>query len=93
MNPSTGSERKLSGMEQLMHSLLKAAGFDPDILAKDVGSIVTALQSRLDEIDKNQLSIVATQQEISARLERIELALEISVESTNSNQPRRLTSS
>lgn len=87
------AEQKLSGIEMMMNSLLKAAGFDPRIIADNVVKTVkefqdatAALQHRLDAVDLHLM-------ENNARLERIELALEIRRESVDTDTaPRRLTS-
>lgn len=75
------AQEKLSGMEMMMNSLLRAAGFDPTELRENITQGITgfqtaikALQSRLDQID--------------ARLERIENHLEISAGSADNERPR-----
>lgn len=88
-----GDVHKPSGFEMMLMSLLRQAGFDPDKIAQNIASTVAqfqdatkALQLRLDAIDK-------TQQQIDARLERIEIALEISGEKSDTvSEPRRITS-
>ena len=61
---------KPSGMEMMLNSLLKAAGFDPKLIVQNVENFaqqfqgaLAQLQARLDMID--------------ARLERLEIALEV----------------
>lgn len=66
-----------SGMEMMLASLMKAAGFDPKQLEKAIvetvdgfRQMVVALGERLDKIDQKQAVI-------DARLERIEHALNL----------------
>lgn len=83
---------KLSGMEMMLNSLLKAAGFDPSVIRKNIedaaGSFkgaIDALASRLDAID-NRMA------QIDARLQRIEIAMDIAPENGESDKhaPRQI---
>lgn len=63
--------QKLSGVEMMLNSLLKATGFDPSVLKSQIEQTINGfematklLQQRLDQID--------------ARLERLEIHLGIS---------------
>jgi len=86
------AEQKLSGMEQMLNSLLKAAGFDPRQITENIDKTVKgfqgamqALQDRLDKIDQRQTII-------DARLERIEIHLAISPRTEDNGETiRRLT--
>ena len=74
------SEHKLSGMEMMLNSLLKAAGFDPNEIAKNIQITVKGFQDATVALQKRLDAIHAEQQLMNARLERIEMALDIQVE-------------
>lgn len=76
-------DKPKSGMEMMLNSLMRAAGFDPAQLEKAIvetvngfREMVLALGKRLDEIDKRQAVI-------DARLERIEIALSLQPDKAN----------
>ncbi len=76
---------KMSGMEMMMNSLLKAAGFDPTELKLAIENTIGGFQNmareifnRIDAIDKRQAII-------DARLERLELHLGVGAEVAHSN--------
>jgi len=83
---------KPSGMEMMLMSLMRSAGFDPNEIAKNIALTVkgfqdatTALALRLEAIDQKQ-------NQIAAQLERIELALEIRTETGDTvSEHRRIS--
>ena len=83
---------KLSGMEMMMHSLLKAAGFNPQELIATVEKTVTGFQQATEALQARLNAIDETNRIMSAQLERIEKALEISGEGADNgaSQTRRL---
>lgn len=82
---------KLSGMEMMLNSILKAAGFDPSIIKKNIEDAassfkgaIDALAMRLDTIDKRL-------ETIDARLQRIEIQMDIAPENGETDSaPKRL---
>ncbi len=76
------AQEKMSGMEMMLNSLLKAAGFDPTELRNGVEEFATGLQATMQNANK-RLSI------IDARLERIEIALAISREKEETDAPAK----
>ena len=83
---------KMTGMEMMMNSLLKAAGFDPTELKAAIENTIGGFQAmakaifdRIDAIDKRQ-SI------IDARLERLEnhLGVDAGVAHTNGDGRKQI---
>ena len=83
-----------TGMEVMLNSLLKAAGFDPREIAENVGKTVTQFQAAMQALQMTLTRIEQTQAQINARLERVEQALAITDEVAENQdvQPRRLIS-
>jgi hypothetical protein len=71
---------KMSGMEMMLASALRAAGFDPVAIKANieqfVGSLVSSIQGLHSKADNNAI----VQAEILARLKRIEAKMDIPAE-------------
>ncbi|HEY6019844.1 MAG TPA: hypothetical protein VIY48_08040 [Candidatus Paceibacterota bacterium] len=75
-------KQKLSGMELMLHNLMRAAGIDPQEIARNVETTVKQFQAGMQHME-NRLA------QIDARLERIERALAISDEVEENKEPER----
>lgn len=80
-------QQKLSGMEMMMNSLLRAAGFDPQELTKSVTVVVAEIQGGLRATVDRMSAIEAEQKRISAMLEHICRELKIPVPSAGEILP------
>lgn len=74
-----------SGMEMMLNSLLKAAGFDPTELKKNIEETVSGFQQMARTIGERLEAIDKRQAIIDARLERMEIHLGVSVEPAHTN--------
>lgn len=68
---------KMSGIEMVLNSLMKSAGIDPVEIQKNIASFAEGLKTGLENTHKLLLEIREEQRVTSARLERIEIALDI----------------
>lgn len=68
---------KLSGMEMMMNSLLRAAGFDPTEITKSVTVVVSEIQGGLRATVDRMSAIESEQKQIRALLEHICVQLKI----------------
>jgi len=73
----TDQKQKLSGMEMMMNSLLRAAGFDPQELTKSVTVVVAEIQGGLRATVDRMTAIEAEQKYNRALLEHIIRELKI----------------
>jgi len=69
--------QKLSGMEMMMNSLLRAAGFDPQELTKSVTVVVAEIQGGLRATVERMTAIEASQNYNRLLLEHIIRELKI----------------
>lgn len=67
----------MNGMEMLLNSLMKSAGINPQEIMGNIEQFATALKTTIDTVHEQLTRIEAEQHVIAARLERIELALDI----------------
>lgn len=74
--------QKLSGMELMLHNLMRAAGIDPQEIARNVETTVSQFQAAMRDM-QNHLA------QIDARLERIERALAITDEVEENKETER----
>jgi prefoldin subunit 5 len=83
-----------SGMEVMLNSLLKAAGFDPREIAENVAKTIQQFQQAMNALQMTLSRIEQSQAQINVRLERIETAMAITdeVAENQDTQPRRLIS-
>lgn len=61
----------LNGMERMMNSLMRAAGFNPEEIQKQMGTVVTQVVTALDTTAKKMQQIHEEQQAQREMLERI----------------------
>lgn len=81
-----------SGMEMLVESVLKAAGFNPKEIFENVEQTVASFKNAADKLQQSQNEIHGQLAVINARLERIERHLEIASDDGQGSAvvPRRI---
>lgn len=62
---------KLSGMEMMLNSLMKAAGFNPVEIQKQMGIVINGFQNGLNELGNSLKAIHAEQQRARMIQEKI----------------------
>lgn len=74
-----------SGMEMMVNSVLKMAGFDPTELKASIENVIGGFQKLAQEIFNRVDNIDKQNAIINARLERLELHLGVSNEPAHTN--------
>lgn len=67
----------LSGMERMMQSLMRAAGFDPKIVMDQMGAVITQITSGLQKVASTLDGLLAESKKTNERLALIERDLQI----------------
>lgn len=80
---------KPSGLEMMVMNLMKAAGFDPQMIANKIQEYAQGLDKAIKDLNSQLAAIHEQQQIVNARLERIETALQIA-QNTPSVIPLRI---
>ena len=67
----------LSGMERMMQSLMRAAGFDPKEVMGQMGTVIAQITGGLKHVATTLDNLLEEQKRTNARLELIERDLQI----------------